>query len=230
MAIIPTSAERAQSNVTKAEATVSEWQAKAAAARAEAADLDATAGAAILADESAAERITLQVQTLERKAGAFDQAATEAGKNLRAARIAVLTTEADALEKESAKVRRVLDKHVAEVAKAKDALEELAGHGFIPGEPEPEGVTYSLPGETINRTVRVGKASPLIEQAMHLLTQAQCIRYWLTHGTLPADLRDLNKEFGADHEIIGYDFMSYPLNKYGAPVTEALRAAVDAGL
>jgi hypothetical protein len=230
MAIIPTSAERAQSNVAKAEATVSEWQAKAAAARADAAELDATAGAAILADESAAERVTLQVQTLERKARAYDQAATEAGKNLRTARLAVLTTEADTLEKEAAKVRRVLDKHNAEVAKAKDALEELAGHGFIPGEPEPEGVTISVPGETISRTSRVGKAAPLNRQAMHMETQAQCIRYWLKRGELPRDLHDLNKEFGQTHaafvSVLGSDY----LDKYGAPITDNLRAAVDAGL
>ena len=75
MGIFSKSTEQAQAEITKAESVVSEWEAKAASARAEASRLDAESGAAILADESAAERITLNIQAWERKARAFDGAA-----------------------------------------------------------------------------------------------------------------------------------------------------------
>lgn len=147
MRILPTSAERAQSNVTKAEATVSEWQAKAETARAEAAALDATAGAAILADETAADSISLKVISLERKARAYDQTANEDGMNLRTARTAVLTLEADESDKAEAVAVKRFEKHEAAVKDLLDKLEALAGNKYIEAPDEvlsgPREVTYS---------------------------------------------------------------------------------------
>lgn len=213
----------------KATADAAAWIAKAAAVRGEADALDAGADAAILADESAAERITLEVTALQRKARAYEQAAKEASDRARQAASDALGIEADELDKEAAKVRRTLDKHKAEVAKAKAALEDLAGHGFIPGELEPEGVTISVAGEsTPTRSGRIGKASQLGRQALHLETQAQVIRFWLEDQRLPRSLVELNERFGPKHDTHFLIAGSDSLDKYGEPVTENLRAAIDA--
>lgn len=211
MGILSTSAERAQSNVTKAEATVSEWQAKAATARAEAAELDATAGAAILADETAADSISLKVISLERKARAYDQAANEAGKNLRAARIAVLTLEADESEKAEASALKRLDKHAAAVKDLLDKLEAL------------EGVQYSKKvlselniGES--RTTKTPTSQILLREAQGHQFNAAGIRYFLMTGKAGTDPSELNQVLGTN----------FPPGRASTP--ESVAAAIAAGL
>lgn len=193
MAIIPTSAERAQNNVAKAEATVSEWQAKAAAARAEAADLDATAGAAILADESAAERVTLQVQTLERKARAYDQAAAEAGKNLQAARRAVFETAAADEADAAAKARKLADAHDVKVEALRAKLEE-----FDEG---PWMRTVKRDGDTT--ITYTGKSGALRNKALTADIRGAVIRYFMAHGKVPQSFHDLNNELGTTFTTMG---------------------------
>lgn len=231
MGLLTKPIETARKNRDSALAEAEQWATKAATVRAEADSLDATANAAILEDESAAERITVQVTTLNRKASAYEQAARETRGKAESAGLDVLRIEADELDKAAAKVRQALDKHNAEVAKAKNALEEIAGHGFIPGENEPDGETTYVTGEARpSRSYRVGKAAPLREQALHLTTQAQVIRYWLEDRQLPRTLNDLNTKFGATHSAHFLIAGSDSLDRYGDPITESLRAAVDAGL
>lgn len=193
MAILPTSAERAQSNVAKAEATVSEWQAKATAARAEAAELDATAGAAILADESAAERITLQVQALERKARAYDQAAAEAGKNLLAARRAVLESAAAGEADTAAKARKQADAHDVKVEALKAKLEE-----FDEG---PWMRTVKRDGDTT--ITYTGKSGALRNEALAADIRGAVIRYYMAHDKIPNGFHELNDELGTTFTTMG---------------------------
>lgn len=211
-----------------ATAEANQWEAKAAAMRAEADQLDASANAAIVADDTAAERITTQVLTLQRKARAYTQAASEARIKADTAAKDILRTEADELDKEASKIRRAMAKVEADVAKAKATLEEIAGHGFIPGEPTPNGTTISVPGESprTTKTYRTGKASMLRKQALNIEVQAQTIRYWLSNGKLPHELTDLN-EHGGKHEVPWYNSGVQELSEYEY-VTDSLREAMAA--
>lgn len=223
MAVFSKGREAAQKAADKAQATVDEWNAKAAAARADAQQLDADAGAQILADESAAERITLQIQSLERKARAYDQAATEAARNLHAAQHDVLTAEAAELEKQAAGIRKQAEKQEAEVQKILAQLEALD---------ESKWERAEIPGTGTEHSTQsyAGKAAGIVWEALALETRAQVIRYWLAKGTIPADLRDLNNMFGPTHDVhitvLGTEY----LDKYGDPITDTLRQAVAAGL
>lgn len=117
--------ETARKNRDQALADAAQWEAQAAAMRAEADKLNASANAAILEDESSAERITVQILTLQRKASAYEQATCEARRKASAAARDALSIEADELDKESAKLQKAADKHEIEVIKAKAALESL---------------------------------------------------------------------------------------------------------
>lgn len=219
MALISTSAERAKNNVTKAEATVSEWQAKAAAARADAADLDATAGAAILADESAAERITLQVQTLERKARAYDQAAAEAGKQLRAARLTVLESAAADESSEASKARKLADAHDVKVNAMLAKLEEFDGSPWV------RKVDRSADG--ITTTYHMGKGGALRHEATVNEIRAAVIRYYMATGKVPSSLTDLNNELGTTFSTMGRMLHDYK-DVIHPCVTDAQAASVNA--
>lgn len=209
MGILSTSAERAQSNITKAEATVSEWQAKAATARAEAAELDATAGAAILADETAAETISLRVISLERKARAYDQAATEAGKNLHTARIAVLTLEADESDNAEAAAAKRYEKHDAAVKDLLDKLEALAGVKF-----------QEVPWSAVSGTVEVTYSpSEQLENEAHAhRANSAGIRYFLKTGRIGSDTTEINRVLGTN----------FPAGHISTP--DSVAAAIAAGL
>ena len=93
---------------TSAKAEDKQWEAKAAAMRAVADQLDATANAAIVADGTAAKRTATRVLTLQRKARAYTQAASEARAKADTAAKDILRTEADELDKEASKIRRAM--------------------------------------------------------------------------------------------------------------------------
>ncbi|ALV44706.1 hypothetical protein MB46_03445 [Arthrobacter alpinus] len=209
MRILSSSAERAQSNVTKAEATVSEWQAKAATARTEAAALDATAGAAILADETAADSISLKVISLERKARAYDQAANEAGKQLNAARIAVLSLEADESDRAEVDAVKRYQKHEAAVKDLLDKLEALAGVKFVEAPEE----AVSGPREVIEST-----AEQLEGVAHAHRANAAGIRYFLKTGTAEQNTVEINRVLGTN----------FPTGYINAP--DSVATAIAAGL
>lgn len=215
--------ENAMTARDKARAEAADWDAKAAAIRAEANELDATANDMILADETAAERITLQVNTLQRKADAYAHAATKAHDKARLAAREILNVEAGELDKEAAKIRKVADNVEIEVAKAKAALEELDGCTYERTSEESSVLTES--GEPSSVTQSTGKAGEIRWNAQLLETQAQVIRYWLAENELPATLDDLNAKVRATHQT-GYFGGGSALNRYGDPITDNLREAL----
>jgi len=200
------------------------WDRKAHTMRTEADQLEATAIDSILADESAAELITLKVNTLQRKAQAFDKAAQQARVKAYMAAREVLRVEADELDKESAKQDKAADKHELEVAKAKAVLESLDECQYTRLVEESDW--DAVDGKYRTRTYHHGKAAGIKQSAKLLTTQAQVIRYWLEHGQLPNSLKDLNEAFEPIHDVTGSWATGAPIDKYGDPITENLREAM----
>lgn len=203
-----------------------EWDAKAAAMRAEADQLDASANAAILEDETAAERITAQVLTLQRKANAFDQAARQARAKAHTAAREILAVEADELDKEAAKHRKSADKLEAEVTALREKLEELDDCKYT--RLVEESNWDAVDGKYRTRIYHNGKAAGIRQGVLQLTTQAQVIRYWLEHSQIPTGLKALNDEFGEIHSLAGALHDGAPITRYGDPITDNLREAMAA--
>lgn len=216
--------ETARKNRDQALADAAQWEAQAAAKRAEADQLDAGANAAILADESAAERITAQVLTLQRKASAYDQAAREARAKAADAAREALRVEADELDKAATKKKQEAAKIDAEVDKLRAKLEEYDGCPYVR---QVEESDWDAVDGRYRTTVRHhGKSFVSKQEALHLTTQAQVIRYWLDEGTLPTSLGDLNDKFGATHNVLAGWRGDTPISQYGEPITDGLREAM----
>lgn len=183
MALFSKSIEQANTAVSKAESVVTDWESKAAAARAEAERLDAESGAAILEDESAAENITLKIQAQERKARAYDQAAAEARRKLLAAQRDALEAEAREEDKQAAAASKVLQSHNDKVNGLLKALKDL------------DGVPYTIaPGE-----LGVGltpKSSALFHDARAHEIRAALIRYFIETGKITHEVHELNSVLG----------------------------------
>lgn len=216
MGIFSKSTEAAQTAVTKAEGVVAEWERKAADARAEAVRLDGESGAAILEDESAAERITLNVQTLERKARAFDQAAGEARKKLHAAQKEALEIEAREEDKLAADARKDAVAHAEKIADLKRKLEDLDECEWD------RAYTTDVNGRPSGQST--GKAGNLDYSAHRHETRAAAIRYFLATGTIPQDFYLIDIELGTHLNSISLSF------NQGDYVPASLYAARDAGL
>jgi hypothetical protein len=217
MGIFSKSTETARNAVTKAEGVVEDWERKAADARAEAARMDAESGAAILEDESAAERITLNVQTLERKARAFDHAAGEARNKLHLAQREALEVEAREEDKLAATDRKNAAAHAIKVADLKRQLEELDECGWDRAS-DVDPYTGRPSGQA------VGKAGGLEFSAHRHETRAAVIRYFLATGKIANDFYLLDNEFGTSLNSIALSFVQ------GDYISKAVYAARDAGL
>lgn len=203
-----------------------DWEQKAAEARATADELEATATAEILKDEKAAERLSLEISTLQRKAKAFDQAAENARVSATHATLSVFIVEADELDKEATKQRKAADKVEAEVTALREKLEELDGCKYT--RLVEESNWDAVDGKYRTRTYHHGKAHGIKHSAMLLTTQAQVIRYWMKNGQIPGSLRDLNEAFEPIHDVTGAWADGAPIDKYGDPITENLRVALAA--
>lgn len=210
--------KNAQTAVDKAQSIVTEWEAKAAAARAEAVRIDAEAGAAILADESAAERITVQVQSQERKARAYDQAAEEARRKLHAAQREAFEVEAREEDKQAAAARKKGEAHEAKVMALRDQLQELDGCGWERG-PITDGITGAVVG------TQTGKGAEYDFQVLRHNTRAAIIRYFMATGKMPRDWHDLNTELGTN-----FTTLSSPISNIEGAFPDSVTAARDAGL
>lgn len=218
MGIFTKNVEQAQAAVAKAASVVSEWEAKAAAARAEAARLDAESGAAILEDPSAAERVTLSIQAQERTARAYDGAAAEARRKLEAAQRDALEAEAREEDKLAAAERKEAAGHTDKVTALKRQLEELDECGWDRAS-SLDVITGRPSGQ------QIGKAGQLEHSAHRHETRAATIRYFLTTGTIPTDFYILDNELGTNlNTSIGLSF------NQGDYVPRSVYAARDAGL
>lgn len=216
MALFSKSIEQAQAAITKAESVVAEWENKASAARAEAVRLDSEAGAAILADESAAERITLNIQAHERKAHAFDGAAAEARQKLRAVQREALEIEAREEDKQAAAARKEATSHAAKVAALLKELEQLDDCTWERA-PIRDHITGANAGQTL------GKAGVLDFNAHRHDTRAAVIRYFIATGKIPYDFYLLDNELGTKLNTLG----SFNQGDY---IPQSVYASRDAGL
>lgn len=218
MAIFSKSIEQANAAVSKAAGVVTDWEKKAAAARAEAARLDAESGAAILEDESAAERITLNVQTWERKARAYDQAAEEARRKLLVAQREALEAEAREEDKQAAGARKAADAHVSKVAALLNELRDLDGVEYVVGRAL-EGYARDHNLAPIPRSAGLANAARAHE------VRAALIRYFAKTGKITHDITDLNTELGTSIP----DYMR-TIPGEGIEIPKSLFVARDAGL
>ncbi|MFW0773546.1 hypothetical protein ACLRGI_10295 [Paenarthrobacter nitroguajacolicus] len=217
MGIFSKSPETAQAAVTKAEQTVAEWERKASDARADAARLDGESGAAILEDESAAERITLNVQTLERKARAYDQAAAEARRKLLAVQKEALEAEAREEHKEAAALRKKAEAHNAKVSALVGELEKLDDCKWDRAQ-----FTDSVTGSAYGRMVGLGERHG--GEALRHETRAAVIGYFIATGKVPADFYDINNVMGTT--IPGFARSIHDEDN----IPQSVLAARDAGL
>ncbi|MCT9624254.1 hypothetical protein HWD94_03835 [Pseudarthrobacter equi] len=196
MAIFSRNTESAQAAVTKAEATVTDWEGKAAAARAEALRLDQESGQAILADESAAERIALNVQTWKLKANAYDRAAADTRLKLLRAQREVLEAEARDEDKEAAALRKKGEAHSAKVDGLKRQLQELDDCDW-----ERAYIFDSVNGSI--RGQHLGRAGQLDQDAELHAVRAAVIRYFLATGKIPHDYYEVNNVLGLSFRGFG---------------------------
>lgn len=217
MALFTKNTEQAQAAVTKAEGVVSEWEAKAAGARAEAARLDAESGAAILEDESAAERITLNIQAHERRARAFDGAAAEARQKLHQAQREALEVEAREEEKLAATDRKNAASHAAKVADLKRQIEDLDECAW-----DRASAVDAITGRPSGQ--QIGKAGGLEYTAHRHETRAAVIRYFLVKGEVAHDFYLLDNELGTSLNAISRSF------NQGDYIPKSVYAARDAGV
>jgi hypothetical protein len=217
MGIFTKNTEAAQNAVTKAEGIVSDWERKAADARAEAARMDAESGAAILEDEAAAERITLNVQTLERKARAYDQAAAEARKNLHAAQREALEAEARDEDKEAAALRKKATAHYAKVDALVAELEKLDECEWDRAQ-----MTDPITGQKYGNQPGLGHR--INDEAARHETRAAAIRYFIKTGKVPHDFYEINN-------VMGTEFPGFARSIHDQDnLPQSIYAARDAGL
>ncbi|QHK19391.1 hypothetical protein GU243_06135 [Pseudarthrobacter psychrotolerans] len=217
MAIFSKSVDAAQTAVSKAEDLLKEWESKAINARAEAERLDNESGAAILADESAADTITLKIHSWERKARAFDQAAEEARRKLTAARHEALEAEAREEDKEGTAGRRKAEAHNAKVAALVHQLEVLdeCDWGRAPAK-DP------ISGELVGSQRGIGHR--LATEAERHEIRAASIRHFLETGRIPNDYFEIN-------EVTGTTFnTSARILNEGDNIPASLYVARNAGL
>ncbi|NSX37820.1 hypothetical protein HTS88_15660 [Pseudarthrobacter oxydans] len=218
MGIFSKSLDQAQAAVTKAESVVQEWEGKAAAAREEAARLDAESGAMILADESAAERVTLNIQAHERRARAFDGAASEARQKLHQAQREALEVEAREEDKLAATDRKNAATHAAKVQDLKRQLEDLDGCEWARAD-APDITTGRPSGHQ-----QIGKSGSLEHTAHRHETRAAVIRYFLATGNVAHDFYLLDNELGTSLNTIALSFGQ------GDYIPKSVYAARSAGL
>lgn len=238
-----TNLQKAEQALEAARATVTEWTDKAAAARAEAAELDANSGAAILADPTIADDISIKVDACNRRARAFDGAATEARSQLEAAGRALLEAHAEQYDREANKARKNREAHDAKIGALLDQLEELDGVPYMDGR-EVERVKRNDPNLYTGRTIMARSVSDELAQA-HTYARNACayIRFYLATGKHPinpihlsmhggfagslaslSDLVDGTPPVFAQLATIGAD------PEFDAPVTDAHEDEVESEL
>ena len=219
MGIIKRTTTDALKAAERAEATAKKWDDKAAAARAEAQQMDASAGAAILADESQAEKITLTLQAQERKARAYDSAAAEARREAAQARADALRIEADELDRKAGQLEKDADRLAQEVAAALADLERLNGVPYA-------RAAAVLPHEAADGVGNAGLSNLEWKrrEIEDVRLAADNIRHYLATGKTANDKSDLNTLLDRD-----YSLMVMPITLQAVHTTDLLRSMVNSG-
>lgn len=173
--------DQAPAAVIKARKVVADWEAKASTAREEARRVDSESGREILENPNAAEKITLKVQTLERQARAYDNAAREARDQEKAAWRKAVEAEAKQLEKDATTMRRDAAKIEAEESKLIDKLEALQGVRYEPVLGRPTSLDHGVyvRGDDLPRET---KSDDLKALAAGAEAQTKMVRHALETG------------------------------------------------
>lgn len=145
--------EIATAEVRQHQAIVARWEAESVASAAELASLQERAGEEVLADESAAGRLSRSMQDLRDRIDIASRAVAAATPRLEAAARTAVLHEADEWDAEQARRQVLLDAHESKTRKLLDALEQHTGQHYEPGEAPRAG--YSVPGEHVATEVTV---------------------------------------------------------------------------
>lgn len=181
----------AQQALDDARAKVTEWEAKALAARSEAATLEGESGAAILADPSVADGIATRIHAQQMTARVYDGAAAEAREQVKARRRELLEAWAAHYDRDAAKAAKARDEHKAKIDALLGQIRELdGGH---PWKLEAEEPKLGGPG------VIVSKLRQLAGEARNLLNSAAYCRYVLAEGAYPQGPSHLRDHGGDAH-------------------------------
>ena len=171
------------SDLAKAQKLVEKWQTKADTARAEAEQLDRDAGAAILDDPGAAERLTMKIAAKEREARAYFNAAAEARERV----TGVYRKHLEAEQRELAKVARETDaaveRHEKKLDTLLDQLRELEGVEYEPGEGTTAG-TVMMMGRPVEAT-HLPTSKQLENEAVEAAVRLHLVEMYLEHNRLP---------------------------------------------
>lgn len=169
--------KQAQTAFEDAQGVVTEWEDKARAARSEAAELEADAGAAILADPTAADEIATRIHARQMTARTYDQAAAEARKQLSAARRELVQAWADEYDRRAKAAEKKLEKHNAAIDALVEQIRELdGGHPWTLQAKEARDPIYG------SETIVTSKAAIMADEVAAARNAAEHCRYVLAHG------------------------------------------------
>lgn len=143
-----TPTQAALAAVEQAQTTVARWAADQAAKQAELDDLERRAGADVLADESAAERVTGQMVRLRAGIDIASRAAAAASEQLTEARRGVLLAAAGDRRDTAAGIRADVERRQAITARLLAELAEHENCHYLPA---------SLPSDEVSRRVQMGE-------------------------------------------------------------------------
>lgn len=138
---------KAEKELSRCEDTLARWQAESAAKRAELADLESRLGDDVLADESAAVRLTRQVADLRAALDTADRTAASAAQRLATARADVDRARAVELREQAAELRAQASKRAEVTAKLLAQLRAHEGTDFVPFEPKRDAVALAAAGK-----------------------------------------------------------------------------------
>lgn len=172
--------QRAHGAVQKAQADVTKWTATLNQLQPRHAALEATLGATVLDDPSAAEKLIAELTDIASRTTVAERAVAVATDRVRDARRAVLLAEADEDDAAATAAEREAQKVTAAVAKALKTLEEVDGATWVRFEARP-GVEY-IGGTPVER---VNRAEVLNSRGRFHQLRAAVTRHVHTHGRRP---------------------------------------------
>lgn len=168
--------EVATADVDTHRCVVARWEAEQAAATAELASLQERAGEEVLADESAAVRLSKSMQELRDRIDIAARAVAAASPKLEAAARAVVLAEADEVDVEQARAQAKLDEFDARQQELLSALEEFTGLPWQVERPEITGPGVAISGEFAPRVVKQSPREPLQRAVRMAERKAWCLR------------------------------------------------------
>lgn len=169
--------ELAVAEVDVQRGVVARWEAEVAAATAELESLQTRVGEEVLADESAAGRLTRSMQELRDRIDIASRAVAAAAPKLQAASSSALLAEADEWDAEQARRQLLVDEHDAREQELRGALEAFTGLEWQVKQHEVEASGSVRYGDSAERVViEVSPRSRLMNAVRVAERTAWCLR------------------------------------------------------